>query len=185
MSLDIHLLTGVRPATPEESDARFSGLSDDMRRFRPSNEFPAAVRGLVVDQFYVGFMNTARPNAEEGWTSCTCHSWCKYRDLLSQFVLGLPAEEVWARTKREPEYIDRHPAAIVIDFTDCDGVLGPAAIASLAPVVLSVRLTFPEWLQKECSSEDARWFGVIHANFCAALSLAMQYEESVSVLLFA
>jgi hypothetical protein len=51
-----------------------------------------------------------------------------WRDQLSRFALGVPAEDVWL----EPRRYRGKPFAELIDFTDCDGRIGTTVAAKLA-----------------------------------------------------
>lgn len=63
-----------------------------------------------------------------GFRAGSYRSYNYYRDQLARFAFNVPAEAVW----RDRERYEGKPFYEQIDFSDCEGVIGPATSAKLA-----------------------------------------------------
>jgi hypothetical protein len=83
-------------------------------------EFPEATEGLQAKGLYLyGDTEDSRISSYSGYNT--------WRDTLSHAILGVPAETVWG----DPDAFAGKPFVELINFSDCDGMMGTKVCAKL------------------------------------------------------
>lgn len=128
MGLDISFYSKAKLVLPadryDEEQER-----DGRDYFYVLDEFRAQADGLVSGWY-------ATEGEHGGFRAGSYGGYNRWRDSLSQLVLGVPAERVW----HSPVLYDR--CVELINFSDCEGVIGPVTSEKLAADMCAVREQF-------------------------------------------
>lgn len=88
------------------------------------DDWPYSIRGLEVGRCYL-----ADEGSETfGFRAGSYGGYNQFREQLSLHALGVTPQQVWQRPR---EYVDK-PFFELINFSDCEGQIGPQACADLA-----------------------------------------------------
>lgn len=126
MGLDITAFRKLKPAPdakidgdgyPEDSDAHYN-IRRELAEFT-EKEFPGRTRGLVVGVCTFGEYHAFPAGSYGGYN--------EWRDHLAQMAHGITAKDIWDLPPR-PDFAFRE----LIDFSDCEGIIGPEVAAKLA-----------------------------------------------------
>ena len=151
MGLDITAYKSVEhvrdidPNNDDWEDCDFKIRADDDFRERAADLTPG---------IYQGSRDTLRFRAG------SYSGYNRWREELAELV-GVTAKEIWAAAP-DDEAARATPFYEMINFTDCDGVLGPAVCTKLAK-------DFDTWAEK---AGDVGYFAEIYVHFRAAFRLA-------------
>lgn len=154
MGLDImafERVTLLKKATIKQSDTdrlrdQYEGRADVTYLYR---SFEAQADGMV-DGFY------ARTGASFDFRAGSCTSYGEWRKQLAKLV-GTTDEAVFKDPKPGP-FVE------LINFSDCEGVIGPTTSAKLAA-------DFREWADRAQALNDA-WFFAHYRDFRKAFEIA-------------
>lgn len=95
-----------------------------------------------------------------------------WRDQLALMALGVRPEEVWRNTEeggRQEEFIGK-PFYELIDFSDCNGIIGPVTSAKLLADFKAHHKRAERWARQR--SRDGEWFIQLYAQWAKAFYLA-------------
>lgn len=168
MGLDItayRKLEEVRPVAGDED-----GYDEGLASFYESKDFPGRFEGLKEGVFY-------RAAEEHGFRAGSYSGYSAWRDWLAKLA-GYPAAgaepsddsfrdiyrkhhphaaDVWKR--------DSGPFYELINFTDCDGTLGPVVAAKLAK-------DFAEYDERAKAAADPDWYYDLYCEWRKAMEMA-------------
>lgn len=106
---------------------------DRVYKFSPNPSFPKQFEGLPEDEVWCyGDTIDFRAGSYSGYG--------EWRRWLCQLAFGVPPEEVWKNPGKWADY----PLSLLINFTDCDGEIGPVASAKIAEAMRAMRPTLEE-----------------------------------------
>ena len=123
MGLDVTWYRRLRPV-PECVDIRDGvGWCDEHVSFFDNPDFPGRAEGVETEMCYdVG-------TDDCGEVFCSSYSaYSRWRTALSRMALGVDSERVW---EEWPNYAGK-PFAELINFSDCEGTIGPVVATRLA-----------------------------------------------------
>jgi hypothetical protein len=97
----------------------------------------------------------------------------RFRDLLSRVIIGSTAEEVW----EDPEKFKDRPFYQLINFSDCEGCIGPEVSARLYRDFVENEEKFVESLTtlKIYVDLDVDWMKASYSNWKRAFELAKDH----------
>lgn len=121
MGLDIDAYEKAELTPEHEYDPDQCDEHDHVRAFC-DHGFERSLRGLIADRCYVvsGDRVEFRAGSYSGYNA--------WREMLSSAALGLSPEAVWDSNGELAEC----PFYELINFSDCEGTIGPEACAALA-----------------------------------------------------
>ena len=157
MGLDIVAFEHASPVIPcdqdlEEDDEHVvAWVDEDMAR---------SLRGLQMGRCYETSGNVIefRAGSYSGYN--------KWRDELARRALDLPAATVW----EDPSRFVEAPFFELINFSDCEGTIGPDAAADLATDFCALRARIAA--QPLANPQEETWFMDVHDQFQEAFELA-------------
>ena len=92
-----------------------------------------------------------------------------YRNKLAECFLNVSDRGVWAN----PEQFEGKPFYEQIDFSDCEGYMGPEVSAKLHQDYVNGREQWEEWLKEnEYNSDNVDWYLSRYDNWTKAFGLA-------------
>ncbi len=150
----------------EDSEGHYCGDPVDYggkghtRAYLGDESFSRSFRGLVADHCY------ATEGETFGFRAGSYSGYNQFREELCKAALGVAPQEVWAEPN---EYVDR-PFFELINFSDCEGSIGPEACADLALDFQEGRDTIREALCNRGVYDD--WFAEKYDDWQQAFELA-------------
>ena len=124
-------------------------------------DFPNSLGGLVPGRCY-------RPVGKQlGFRAGSYSGYNAWRSLLCVFALGVEPKEVWNAPKR----FEGKPFTLLINFSDCEGEIGPKACAILARDFAESR----ERVRPRLESAHPGWADVKYDDWQAAFELAADH----------
>jgi hypothetical protein len=141
----------------DDLDADYEKRENEAYQYRQNYpEFARTEEGLEDEQWY----DTATPKRIDigHWTYS---GWNVFRESLSEFQGIEDIREVWAELKagkRSPDSVILHD---IINFTDCDGAVGPKSVKRLAREFAYHKAAYLDWLETDDAVSDrhtAEWF---------------------------
>jgi len=126
----------------------------DELKFYENSSFPGRAEGLNLDALY-----KREPDKSFGFRAGSYGRYNKWRDQLSLMAHGITAAEFWK--------LDDQPSAFreLIDFSDCEGVIGPVVAAKLAE-------DFAEYQPKADAYGDDHYWREKYAEWRKAFEMA-------------
>lgn len=124
-----------------------------------ATDWPLSIRGLEVGRCYV-------PGEGEtfGFRAGSYGTYNVWRELLSVYALGVKPETVWRYPER---YVDQ-PFFELVNFSDCEGMIGPAACVDLAQDFAE----HPEVREKLLAEEPDGYYASKFDDWAKAFALA-------------
>lgn len=153
MGLDISFYASVKVDPNPPAD------TDEQRIVSNNDSFAARAAPFKEGDHFTTDGTTAR-------YSSAYSSYSRVRDILCRKILGMPAEDLWKdKVKRdEPGFAE------MVNFTDCDGFMGPEACARVSAALA----TLPEdWIaaqedwDQQCIRRLVAGFAVAANGGCA------------------
>ena len=145
MGLDITAYSKITRCTEcesfDDSDSKWS--SKEVVKHRWLSVLPERTRvadGLETACYIV--------DDEYGFRAGSYGGYNLWRDLLSRAFLGVPARDVW----RNPGAYDS-PITSLINFSDCEGLIGPVTSASLHRALVDGRELYLRFMTAEKREE--------------------------------
>ncbi len=155
----VELVNATSKPTPEE----WEQYEDDALVWLGNGPAFAQRNGGLVDGFYRWSGGT------EGWRAGSCSGYGAIRKVVCRLALGVNAESVW----EHPDRFAGRPLVELIEFTDCDGFLGPEVCARLAEQSDSLpHIT-------DALRSQADWWAEVWEQFVAGFKLAAHHGALV------